>query len=423
LRRLQQRFADELVVVGVHAPKFPAERELAHLRAAVRQLGIEHPVVQDADFEVWRSYAVRAWPTIALIDPEGRVVGTAAGEIDAERVAAVLESLIRQHAERGTLRREARAATPEPGRARTLSSPSKLLVTSESTLFVADTGNHRVLRLELDPGHKSARIAAQHGAGEPGFQDGASDVARFRAPRGMARRGSSLYVADTENHAVRAIDLESGAVRTVAGTGEIGRGPLRASGDPRAIALRSPWGLWVDRPRLFVALAGSHQIAEIQDGGALACGFNQPSDLTGAEGALFVADPEASAIRRVRLVGRPEVETLVGAGLFEWGDVDGTGPEVRLQHASGLAFDGLLFIADTYNHRVKHMDPGTRRVARLAGSGEAGHLDGRFSSARFFLPEGVTVRGRHLFVADTGNHVVRVCDLGSRTVWTLAIAD
>jgi hypothetical protein len=440
LRRVQQRFPDELCLIGVHSPKFPAERELDHLRAAVRQLGIEHPVVQDRDHAVWTSWAVRAWPTLALVDPEGRLLGTAAGEIDGERLGDALQRLIPVYEARGSLARKAQALSTEPARARTLSHPAKLIVTSNSTLFVADTGNDRVLQLEIDDAHRSARIEKQIGSGTAGFANGSVDTARFHGPRGLARSGSTLYVADTQNHAVRAVDLNSGFVRTIAGTGEIGRGPLRPGGDPRQVALRSPWSLWLDRPWLYVALAGSHQIAVIederdlrafagdggerlQDGPALTAGFNQPSDIAGGNGQLYVADPEASAIRRLTTIGKPTVETLVGEGLFEWGDADGFGPGVRLQHPMGLALDGLLYVADTYNHRIKHMDVASRQVAALAGSGEPGHQDGHFARAKFFLPEGLAVRDRHLFVADTGNHVIRVCDLGRREVWTLAIAD
>lgn len=440
MRRAHERLHDVLVVLGVHSPKFPAERELGHLAAAVRQLGIEHPCVQDRDHALWQAWAVRAWPTVALVDPEGRVVGTAAGEVDAERLVAAIEQLVPAYAARGTLVRARDATTPQRARARTLSFPSKLCVTSGSTLFVADSGHHRMLQLELDDVHRSARIQREIGGPEAGFIDGGIADARFCDPHGLALQGSTLYVADTGNHAVRAVDLERGIVRTVAGTGRIGRGPLVASGAPRSIALRSPWSLAVDRPRLLVALAGSHQIAVIEeetelrpfagdgrerlaDGTALSASFDQPSDLVLGGGALYVADPEASAIRRVALLGKPRVETLVGQGLFDWGDVDGFGPRVRLQHAMGLALDGLLFVADTYNHRIKHMDPLTCQVAALAGTGEPGHQDGGFTRARFQAPEGLAVRGRHLFVADTHNHAVRVCDLGAREVWTLAIAD
>ncbi len=440
LREVRTRHPRELVLIGVHAPKFPAERQLAHLRAAVHELGIDHPVVQDADHAIRQEWAVRAWPTVVIVDPEGRIVGSATGEIDVGQFEEALGRWIAQHDERGTLVRADPTTTPGAARSRTLAHPSKVLVTSGSTLFVADTGHDRILQLEVDDAHRSARIEREIGSGVAGFEDGALDAARFRGPRGMASSGTTLYVADTKNHAVRAVDLARGHVRTIAGTGAMGRAPLSDGGDPRAIALRSPWSLWLDRPRLFVALAGSHQIAVLEDerdlrpfagdgaehlddGPALRAGFDQPSDLVGGGGALYVADAEASAIRRVALVGKPRVETLIGAGLFEWGDVDGFGPRVRLQHPTGLAFDGLLYVADTYNHRIKHMDVASQQVAALAGSGEPGHVDGGFTRARFRQPEGLAVRGRHLFVADTGNHVIRVCDLGSREVWTLTIAD
>jgi len=440
LRQVQARFPEEVVLLGVHSPKFPAERELAHLRSAVKQLGIEHPCVQDADHAIWQAWAVRAWPTVALVDPEGRVIGTASGEVDVAKFIGALERSIPLYEARGTLVRVARTSGVRPSRSRTLAHPSKLVVTSGSTLFVADSGHHRILQLEIDDAHRSARIEREIGGLEAGFVDGPIQDARFRDPHGLASRGSTLYVADTGNHAVRAIDLEHGLVRTIAGTGEMGRAPFREGGDPRSIALRSPWSLWLDRPRLFVALAGSHQIVAIddeidvrlfagdgterlEDGPAHAAAFNQPSDLVGGGGALYIADPEAGAIRRAALIGKPHVETLVGQGLFEWGDVDGFGPRVRLQHPMGLALDGLLFIADTYNHRIKHMDVLSCQVAALAGTGELGHQDGGFTRARFQAPEGLAVRGRHLFVADTGNHVIRVCDLGSREVWTLTIAD
>ncbi len=448
LRRVQARHPFELARIGVHSPKFGAERDLAHVRTAVHQLGIDFPVVQDVDHAIRQAWGVRAWPTVVLVDPDGRIVATIVGEIDADQLGDMLGVLIPTYEARGALVRAVPPRPPDVPRARTLAHPSKLLVTSGSTLFVADTGHHRILQLEVDDAHKSARIAREIGAAEAGYVDGAITEARFRDPHGMALRGSTLYVADTGNHAVRAIDLVSGVVRTIAGTGELGHGPVKDGGDPRAIALRSPWSLWLDPPRLFVALSGSHQIVAIDDeldlrpfagdgrarladgpahGPAQApaqlASFAEPSDLVGGSGALYVADAGTSAIRRASLIGKPHVETLVGQGLDAWGDADGFGPRARLQHPLGLAFDGLLYLADTYNHRIKHMDVLSCQVAALAGTGERGHQDGGFTRARFRQPEGLAVRGRHLFVADTGNHVIRVCDLGSREVWTLTIAD
>lgn len=440
LRRLRERFPDELVVIGVHSAKFPSEQATRSIREAVMRHGIEHPVVNDAGFGIWKQYAVRAWPTVVLIDPRGHVVGAQSGEIDAGKFAEVIERMIgvedaRQGLDRKplNLRRE-----PDVEPDRVLRHPSKLIVTSEATMFVSDTGHHRLLQLELDAGGRSAQVVRVFGSGYRGFSDGSADRAQFDAPHGLARRGRTLYVADTENHAVRAIDLDSGAVRTVAGTGEKAVRLFRPGSKPTETALRSPWALWVDRPRLFIAMAGSHQIFSLEDesslfpfagnareamvdGAAPEASFNQPSDLAGTPSELFVADPEASAVRSITLSGRPMVRTLVGRGLFEWGDVDGTGDVVRLQHPTGIAVDGLLHIADSYNHKIKRLDPTSRLVKTLAGTGQPGFADGPGRSAQFFEPQGLAVRGKRLFVADTNNHALRVIDLDKMRVETIEV--
>jgi len=441
LRRIQERFPDEIAVVGVHSAKFPSERLTTNIREAIVRHGIDHPVVNDAGFQVWSEYAVRAWPTVVFVDPCGRVVGAVPGEISAEAMIPHLERMIAEYDARGLLdRRPLRSRREKDAQpASVLLYPSRLIVTSEATMFVADTGHHRIVQLDLDAEHRSARVSRIFGSGEPGFVDGSSDGAQFHDPRGLSRQGGTLYVADTENHAVRAIGLDDGYVRTVAGTGRMATGPLQSGGAPLRTALRSPWAVWVDRPRVLVAMAGSHQIWSLEDEKALAvfagsgreelrdgpsgfAGFNQPSDLASDGSSLFVADAEASAVRRVALDGRPMVETLVGMGLFEFGDVDGTGDDVRLQHPTGIAYaDHHVFVADSYNHKIKRLDPQTRKVTTLIGSGEAGRADGALRKAKLFEPEGVAVRGRKIYVADTNNHAIRVADLETQRLHTLEI--
>lgn len=442
LRELARRFRGELVVIGVHAPKFAAERSTANVREALLRLAIEHPVVNDADAAIRRQYAVRSTPTCALIDPEGRVLRVQPGEIELEPVAAAIERVLGEHREHGTLAPEILATRSEALRepARTLAHPAKLLAAGERTLFVADTGHHRVLQLELDPGARSARIERTFGSGVAGFSDGAIDVARFDAPHGLARRGSHLYVADTRNHAVRVVDLDTNVVRTLVGTGELATELPGPGAHAARTALRSPCALWVDHQNLYVATAGSHQVLALEDetslrvlagdgrealvdGLGLAASLGQPSDLACDGRRLFVADAQASAVRAIELVGAPHVTTIVGRGLATFGDVDGSGDDVRLQHPLGLAFDGYLYVADSFNHRIKYMDPTTRKTARFAGHGEPGFVDGPFQRARFFEPRGLSVRGPRLFVADTNNHAIRVLDLEQRIVRTLAIAD
>ncbi|MFV0295902.1 MAG: alkyl hydroperoxide reductase, partial [Hyphomicrobiaceae bacterium] len=429
MRRLRAQYPDELVVIGVHSAKFPAEKETANIRAAVMRHGITHPVINDAEFQVWSSYGVRAWPTLMLIDPGGKVVGYEAGELDPARLAPVLDEMIAEFDGRGLLNR-----APIPGllpaadvESTLLRYPSKLLLAPDGRLFAADTGHHRILEVNLSEDGLSGEIVRIFGTGEAGFADGSIGRALFHNPHGLAfvqrENGSTLYVADTENHAVRAVDLVRQQVRTVAGTGEMGRGLQAGGGKLTEISLRSPWALAPLQNALFVAMAGSHQIwlivdtmetgdeaqigvfagtgAEaLQDGPRAETAFNQPSDLALALGHLFVADSEASAIRAITLDDDIRVMTLVGQGLFDFGDVDGVGPAVRLQHPTGLATDGrLLYIADSYNHKIKTLDPTTGEVRTLIGTGMPGSTDGTFARAQLYEPEGVAVNGDLLYIA------------------------
>ncbi len=448
LRRLRERFPNELVVIGVHSAKFPFEQQTFNIREAVMRHGIEHPVVNDAGFQIWSQYSVHAWPTVVLIDPLGKIVLSQPGEIDADTFASTIEAMIEKFDREGLLDRrplELRSeAADEPEHP--LKYPAKLLTTRDGRLFVADTGHHRVLEVQLGDHGLTGTIVRVFGSGEAGFQDGPAASATFHSPHGLALHGTTLYVADTENHAIRAIDLEREIVRTLAGTGEIARGLPQPGTAPRETPLRSPWALLARDRVLFIAMAGSHQIwvlldeeqlgpfagngrEALVDGPRATASFNQPSDLAMGMGYLFVADAEASAIRAISLDANPQVLTLVGIGLFEFGDVDGVGREVRLQHPTGIAFaNRTIYIADSYNHKIKRLDPTTGRVETLIGSGEAGDADGAFAEATLFQPEGLSVYApdereapRLLYIADTNNHRIRVADLEAQVLHTLTL--
>ena len=449
MRRLRQRFPDHLVVLGVHSAKFTAEKETSTLREAVERLGVEHPVVNDAGFDVWESFAVRAWPTLVLLDATGRVAGKRSGEVTEAELASCVERLIAEASEKEQLSNWAAPTGIEPlAHEALLRFPAKLVAVGDERLFVADTGHHRVVELELELDREradgatqvAARVARTFGRGVFGFEDGGASHASFHSPHGLAVTDEQvLYVADTGNHALRAIDLEQGTVGTVAGTGALARTIGRGGTDPLEVALRSPWDLaWTDGV-LLIAMAGSHQIwgfspkgpigpfagrgAEVLLDGPLAeAGFNQPSGLALVEETLFVADAEASAIRAVTFGEEPRVTTLVGQGLFEFGDVDGTGEAVRLQHPAGVAADAhFVYIADSYNHKIKRLERATGRVETLVGDGRPGERDGSFSEARLHEPEGLALVGDRLLIADTGNHRLRVTDLRSGRIATVEI--
>ncbi|MCX6047028.1 MAG: alkyl hydroperoxide reductase [Chloroflexi bacterium] len=442
MRRLREMFPNELVVISVHSAKFPAEKITANISEAVMRHGIQHPVVNDADFAIWSQYGVRAWPTVVLVDPQGKVVAQQSGEIEAAAVGQVITQMIAEFDQAGLLNRapiaqwslETTKEAPRP-----LNFPAKLLYATGDRLFVADTGHHRILEVQLSLDGLAGEIVRTFGTGRPGLQDGGIRQAQFHDPHGMALAGNTLYVADTENHAIRAIDLVRETVRTIAGTGHKGNGRRKQGNTPTTIDLRSPWAVTVLDQALFIAMAGSHQLwilleekqlgvfagtgAEaLLDGPRAEAAFNQPSDLALDMGHLFVADAEASAIRALTFDENPVVFTLVGQGLFEYGDVDGTGPAVRLQHPTGIASaNARIYIADSYNHKIKTLDPTTGAVQTLIGTGAPGLIDGPFLTAQLYEPEGLVVVEDRMYIADTNNHLIRVANLTTRQVTTLAL--
>ena len=432
LRKIERKYGDRVIVVGVHSPKFPAERETANLREAVLRYRIEHPVVNDRDFAVWQRFGGRAWPTLMFIDPEGRVIGKHEGELPFEQFDPVVSGMLKEFEERGLL--QARPSTialeeiREP--ARTLSFPGKVLATPDS-LYVADSNHHRIVVAGFD-----GLIRRTYGSGVPGYADGPTDRAAFQQPQGMARLGATLYVADTENHAIRAIDLESGVVTTLAGTGKQALQAGMAGPGP-STPLSSPWDLALLDRVLYIAMAGTHQIWTLDlDHGTVApfagtgreglvdgpndqAWFAQSSGLAILDGHLYVADSEVSAVRDVDL-NAGQVTTLVGEDLFVFGDRDGEGDVVRLQHPLGITGrDGILFLADSYNNKVKRLDPGRRMVTTWLGSGVADRADGPAASAAFREPGGVCAGVDGLYIADTNNHRIVVADWATGTVRTL----
>ena len=432
LRKIERKYGDRVIVVGVHSPKFPAERETANLREAVLRYRIEHPVVNDRDFAVWERFGGRAWPTLMFIDPEGRVIGKHEGELPFEQFDPLVSGMLKEFEDRGLLHAGPSTIALEEIRepARTLSFPGKVMATNDS-LFIADSNHHRIVSAGFD-----GSIQRTYGSGAPGFADGPADRAAFQQPQGMARSGSTLYVADTENHAIRSIDLESGIATTLAGTGEQALRP-GMGGPGRSTPLSSPWDLALEDRILYIAMAGTHQIWTLDldrdtvapfagtgregllDGAKAEAWFAQSSGLTILNGHLYVADSEVSAVRDIDLESGV-VTTLVGEDLFVFGDQDGEAEVVRLQHPLGITgHGGTLFVADSYNNKVKRLDPERRAVATWLGSGIAGRADGPGQAAAFREPGGVCAGIDGLYVADTNNHRIVLADWTTGTVRTL----
>ena len=434
LKKLEAKYPNQLVVIGVHSAKFQNEKETENIRRIILRYEIEHPVYNDSEFAVWQSYGIRYWPTQVLIDPAGYVVGAASGEGNYDVIDQTVSKIVDEFRKRGELNEEPLKLVLERAKVGDLplAFPGKILADAATDrLFIADSNHNRIVVTKLD-----GTFVDTIGAGEAGAADGAFDKATFYRPQGLALSGDSLYVADTENHLIRRVDLKSRTVETIAGTGKQTRDYFK-TGPGRTIALSSPWDLQLAGNTLYIAMAGPHQIWKLDldknevstfagsgreqrtDGPLLEAGFAQPSGLAVSNQTLYVADSESNIIRAIDLAsGR--VKTLVGGDLFEFGDIDGSGDDVRLQHPLGLlAYGDKILIADTYNHKIKELDPDKRRVNSLFGTGKPGQADG--SGPSFYEPGGLALANGKLYIADTNNHAIRVVDLKTKQASTLRL--
>jgi len=434
LQRLEDEFPDELVVIGVHSAKFTNEGNTQNIKNIVQRYGLEHAVINDKDFAVWNSWGAQAWPTTALIDPAGRAVGIRAGEGVYDAVQPVIAGLIAEFDASGQLDRTPITLALEADTApnRPLSYPGKVLA-ANGRLWVADTGHNRIL--EVDP--NTGDVLSAYGSGKIGDDDGGATEATFNSPQGLALANTILYVADTNNHLVRAIDLETGEVSTIAGTGEQGWPP--ATGPAENVALSTPWDVLFSDDLLYIANAGTHQIwvldtatgivgpliGSAQEGtanGAFETAeLAQPSGLALDDGnRLFFADSESSSVRVGDLASGTASLTVGGeANLFEFGDEDGVGNEARLQHPLGLAVSGnTLYVADTYNSKIKRVNTEQNSITSWLG-GESGWENG--TTPLFDEPGGLSLDGDVLYVADTNNHVIRAIDINTSQTTTLVL--
>jgi thiol-disulfide isomerase/thioredoxin len=442
LAKLEEKYKDELVVIGVHSPKFPAERSTENIRRKVSEYRIGHPVVNDGDMVIWKRYNVQQWPTLVLIDAKGNFVTGFGGEGNYETIDRAISQLVEQHKANGELNLTPLKFSPEMERPSDgpLLFPGKVLADADGRrLFIADTGHNRIIQTSLDGSDPFAI-----GSGLQGFDDGSFNQATFNRPQGMYLDGNTLYVADTENHAIRAVALKEDKVTTIAGIGRQAQRPypVGSSDQAKTTPLCSPWDLIRlpgDKASLYIAMAGTHQIwkldvergivgvlagsghEDIVDGPAATARFAQPSGLATDGENLFVADSEVSGIRAITGVKakQPVVRTIVGTGLFDFGDRDGRGSAARLQHCLGLAYrGGRLYIADTYNNKVKVCEPKSHSVRTFVGAQRPGDSD---DPPHFYEPGGLSATETDLYVADTNNNKVRVIDLKTHAVKTLAL--
>jgi DNA-binding beta-propeller fold protein YncE len=429
LKQLEAKYPDSLAVIGVHSAKFETEGKTAHIAAVVQRYGLTHPVVNDHDMQIWNAYNAEGWPTLTVIDPAGNVVGQVSGEGHYALMDKVVGTLTKEFADKKQLNTKPLwyAGLQEKMPATQLLYPGKVLADEKGgRLFIADSNHDRIVVTTLQ-----GKVLQVIGDGKPGLKDGSFAAARFHYPQGLTLADAdTLYVADTDNSALRRVDLKQGSVTTVAGDG---KQVYMTDGDQAAAKaeLDTPWDVLYHDGLVYIAMAGQHELwtydpakqrithfagsgrEGIDDGELSDAGFAQPSGLTTDGKELYVADPEASAVRQVDLSGHfARVKTLIGLGLFTFGDVDGSGDAVRLQHDLGVAWHAdRIYIADTYNSKIKLLDPATRTVTTVVGGDTLEE------------PGGLSIGGETLYVADTDHGRIVTVDLATKKAAPLTLSD
>lgn len=446
LAELEERYAGYPVAfVGVHSAKFDNEKVSENIRDAVLRYEIAHPVVNDDTMHMWQRIGVRSWPSMAVVGPKGNLMLMVSGEGNKELIDACITAALAFYP-KDIFRHDPVPMSPEKNKKRIdspLRYPGKLAINPDGErLFISDSSHHRIVVTDL-----AGKFIETIGSGRIGLADGGYDEAQFFRLQGVAWHDGNLYVADAENHALRVVDTKAKRVRTLAGNGTQGRDYNGGKGG-RNQPISTPWDVLVEGGQVFIAMAGTHQIwsydlsekiAKNYSGNGseqnlnrtdrLLAAWAQPSGLAVGNGELFIADSESSTVRAIDLTSGA-TRTVAGGenakprNLFAFGDTDGIGEKARMQHVLGVqwwAAKNKIIVADTYNHRLKLVDPKTGEAKRWVGSGKPGLRDGNGLDVQFSEPSGFALgpQGKRLFVADTNNHSIRVVDLESLDVTTL----
>jgi thiol-disulfide isomerase/thioredoxin len=374
-KQLEQRFGTRLVVVGIDSPKFSASKTQQGLESFIQRYDLRHPIVLDPDMSLWNAYGVQAWPTLILVGPDGSVRQTFIGEQSLKQLAGPVEAALAGAPPASSLRKL--PLRPQTFQSGALATPGGIAVSS-TLVAIADTGHDRIVLAD-----HSGKLDAIIGSGCAGNADGDGTHAMFDRPHGLAFRDGALYVADTDNQMIRRIDLATHTVTTVAGNGQRGFA-VRGSFPARAAVLNSPWDLAGHGDKLYVSMAGDHQIWRfdpatrtigpwagtgeegLADGARDEAQFAQPSGLSTHGDTLYDVDPESSSVRAITLPDG-KVSTLTGHGLFDFGMRNGAADKAQLQHPEGIAWNaGSLYIADTFNNALRKLDLARRNVTTVA---------------------------------------------------------
>jgi sugar lactone lactonase YvrE/peroxiredoxin len=426
LEYLENKYHDNILIIGIHSPRFPGERTAGHIRKVIARHGINHPIINDHDQRLKKLYGIKQQQTLVVIDTNGNITGATSGRNKRHKLDRAVGILLDKASKPATTPCAANTAPKNCKPSRALAFPGRIHAT-DNRIFIADSGHNRIL-VTTNRGH----VLQQFGCSSPDFIDGKGAAAAFNNPQGMLLSDDCLYVADSGNHAIRRIHLHSEEVVTIAGTGKPGDPPQNSYFEnPREVNLNTPRGLALKDNIIYIAMSGSHQIwalslvpdtmeviagsgnKALKDGIAHLASFAQPSALSIMGNTLYVADAESSAIRAIDLATR-NVTTIVGSEQHGYGYHDGFVPDARFQFPLDLNADqhsGALWIADTYNNKIRKIALYDNLVSSVTVSSPLNQ------------PGGLAFSGNSLYIANTNQHEIIRINLQNGNTETLNVND
>jgi hypothetical protein len=405
---IASKYRKDLTVLGVHTTRFPAEMRRTHVQKMLNKHHIRFPFVHDPESKLGKRFGIKQWPTQVLADRDGIIIGALTGDGKRARLKEVIEYQLKRKSRFNTSDSQAYTVSQTPEPQALLSFPGHVLA-SRDRIYISDSAHNQIIITSAN-----GNILRRIGNTSPGFIDGDSQSAAFNNPRGMSLGDQSLYVADEGNHAIRCVNVRSGEVTTVAGTGTPGTVIGPASTRPCEMQLKSPVDVALENGTLYIAMAGMHQVWSLslitntikvfsgsgreglRDGSPNTAEFAQPSGLTVYGTSLYTVDAISSAIRCID-INSGSVTTITGSGCYECGDQDGIRTAAKLQYPMAIEADmehKMLWVSDTYNNKIRRVGIKTQHVSSVI-------LDRKLNE-----PCGLAFHGGTLYIANTNAHEV-----------------
>jgi peroxiredoxin len=402
LIRFQAKHQALLNCIGVHIPKFDLETRAGFLRRYAEAMGLNFPVANDAAWSAWQHYKIKVWPSLVLIDPNSNVQGVYSGDNAVADLEQALQDCLSELDAPTVVRDQSKLKSEQPRYAQ-IRFPAGIAATDRH-IYVSDTGRHRILECDM-----SGNILRVFGSGLRNFMDGSAEEAAFSYPRAIVLYNNQLFVADTGNHSIRKIHIGTGEVQTLLGNGQLGDCKDGTISKPSQVQLNRPSGLAAVQDKLYFTMSGANQLWEFDwtrsqlrwiagsgalgstDGSTSHASFAHPTGLVVVQTTAYVLDSASSSLRMVNMQTN-EVQTLLGHGLFEFGNQDGPRAKARMQRPTAIALDDknpVLWIADTYNAELRTLELG------------GGELSTPELAHQFTGPEALCFHQGKLWIADT----------------------